>query len=391
MDKKVCVFTIHPAKDLRVLNRQCRSLQRNGWKVTLIAIANKRLDANAIIGPYEDAGIKVIGVEKWNTFWGRVKTLFRITNLALKEDADIYHFHDPDLLLPALFLKIRVRKPFIYDTHEHFNILFSYSVPDLFPLRQIVGGVVSLSETLLGSLFRNISVVYKEHIARFERLGCRVVFTPNYASIVDFVPTPVSEEEWEQRRKKVLFIGSLGPRRGSLLLPEIAKKVKEKCPDVEFLVTRRFHNQEQEKAMLEKLNSMGDDRIITFIPNVGGKDLPAVVRKAGIALSVDQPTRIGLTSQPTKTFEYMSQAVPIVASDLPHAREHIRDVGCGIVVKPDDPRQFAEAIIRLIENPDLAREMGEKGQKAFIEKYNWGIVEKRLLDFYDTIADHRKR
>jgi hypothetical protein len=85
--KKVCVFTIHPTKDLRVLNRQCRSLQRNGWNVTLIAVANKRLDQNAIIGEYDDDGIKVIGVEKWSSLWGRLKTMFKITKLASKENA----------------------------------------------------------------------------------------------------------------------------------------------------------------------------------------------------------------------------------------------------------------------------------------------------------------
>jgi glycosyltransferase involved in cell wall biosynthesis len=162
--------------------------------------------------------------------------------------------------------------------------------------------------------------------------------------------------------------------------------VKQKHPDAEFLVTRRFHNASQEQAMLDKLDSPEYKDVITFIPNVGGKELPKVVRNAGIGLSVDQPTRIGLTSQPTKTFEYMSQALPIVASDLPNTRKHIEAIGCGVLVKPDDPAAYAEEIVKFLEDPDLARKTGEIGQKAFKEKLNWSVVEKKLVEFYQEIT-----
>jgi glycosyltransferase involved in cell wall biosynthesis len=383
--KKVCVFTIHSTKDLRILNRQCRSLQRNGWNVTLIAIANKRLGQTAIVGEYNDDGIKVIGIEKWTSLWGRIKTLFHITKLASKENADIYHFHDPDLLVPALLLKYKKRKPFIYDIHEYFNILVSYKFSGIWPLRQIISGMVWCAETSLGSLFRNISAVYNEHRRKFEILGCRTVHTPNYASITDFVPNPVSDQEWHDRLNKVIFIGSLSPGRGSLLIPEIARLVKKIRPEVKFLVTRRFFNEAQEKAMMDKLNQPEYKDVITFIPNVSGTELPKVVRSSGIALSVDQPTRVGLTSQPTKTYEYMSQGLAIVASELPHTVEYIKNVGCGVLVKPDDPKGYADAIVDLLNNPEKIKRMGTIGQNAFKEKFNWSIVENRLVDFYESL------
>jgi glycosyltransferase involved in cell wall biosynthesis len=390
--KKVCVFTLHPAKDLRILNRQCRSLQRNGWNVTLIAIANKKLDRNAVIGEYDDDGIKVIGVEKWSSLLGRFKTMFKITNLASKENADLYHFHDPYLFIPALLLKLKTRKPLIYDIHEYYNLAASYRVPNIWPLRQIISGMVWCTETLLGSLCRNISAVVNEHRRRFEILGCRTVHTPNYASIVDFVPNPVSDQEWQGRMNKVIFTGSLSPGRGVLLIPEIARLVKSIRPEVDFLVSRRFHNEAHEKAMMDKISQPQYKDAITFIPNVSGKDLPKVVRGAGIALSVDQPTtRISLTSQPTKIYEYMSQGLAIVASKLPYTTDCIGNIGCGVLVKSDDPKGYADAIIGLLNNPEKTKRMGDIGQKAFIERFNWSIVEKRLVDFYESILDNDKK
>lgn len=383
--KKVCVFTIHPTKDLRVLNRQCRSLQRNGWDVTLIAIANKKLNADAIIGKYDNDGITVIGVEKWKSLKGRISTLFRIVKLAGQVDADIYHFHDPDLLVPALLLKIKKRKPIVYDIHEHFNIIFPFKFPDIWPMRQLIGMMVLFAETFLGIMFRNISLVYEEHQKRFSWAGCKIVHTPNFASLVDFQPIEISEKQWYDRVKKVLFIGSLSSERGALLIPQIAKLVRDKHPEVEFIVTKRFHNAAQEKEMLEFLSKPEYKDVITFIENVNGNELPSVVRKAGIALSVDQPTKIGLTSQPTKTFEYMSQGLAIVASALPNTIEYVKGVGCGVVVDPKDPQAYADQIISLVENPQKTIEMGKIGQKAFIEKYNWSVVEKRLVRFYEEI------
>jgi len=389
-NRKVCVFTGHTTKDLRVLNRQCRSLQRNGWQVTLVAIFNPKLNPNSVEGQYDDDGIKIIGVPHWHNTWERIRAMVKIVKLANKEKADVYHFHDPDMLIPALVLKAMTKKPFIYDIHEYFNITFSSRFPDIWPLRQLIGGMVWCTETLLGASFRNISAVYNEHRRKFKILGCRTVHTPNYASIADFVPNPVSDEEWNGRINKIIFTGSLAPDRGALLIPEIARLVKKVRPDAEFLVTRRFHNEFQEKAMMDKLNQPEYKDVITFIPNVSGTELPGVVRKAGIALSVDQPTLIGLTSQPTKTYEYMSQGLAIVASELPNTVEYIGNVGCGVIVKPDDPKGYADAIIDLLNNPEKTKRMGEIGQRAFIEKFNWSIVEKRLVDFYESILKNGK-
>lgn len=182
---RVCVFTIHPARDLRILNRQCESLKKHGWEVTLIAISDE--------GTFEHNGIRVVGIEKWNSIWGRIKTLFRITHEACKQNADIYHFHDPDFLIHAVFLRILKRKPVIYDIHEFSHINKPRRLPNIRPLRQIASCLIWLLETFCGALCGYVSAVYEEHIRRFARLGCKTVYTPNYASIEDFVPNPVSD------------------------------------------------------------------------------------------------------------------------------------------------------------------------------------------------------
>ncbi|MCX5633512.1 MAG: glycosyltransferase family 4 protein [Phycisphaerae bacterium] len=377
--RRVCVFTMHPTKDLRIFNRQCCSLQRNGWDVTLIGASPN--------GDYEEDGVKVIGIKKWASKWQRIRVILRIVYEAYKQKADIYHFHDPDLLIPAVFLRIFTFKPVIYDIHEFFHINQFEKLPNIWPLRQVASVCIWLMETICGVIIGRISAVYEEHIRRFSRLGCKTVYTPNYASIEEFVPTPVSEEEWKERRKTVLFIGTLDPRKGSLILLDIAKQIKKTRPDIQIIVTRRFLVKYQQDVMMQKMALPDYQDVIQFIPNVSGKELPKVVRQGGIGLSPIQNINQNYVAVPTKFFEYMSQAVPIVASDLPPSVKYVGNEGCGILVSPDDPNEYAEAIIKLVDNPQLAIEMGEKGQKAFIEKYNWGIIEKHLVEFYKSISE----
>jgi len=377
--RRVCVFTIHPAKNVRVLNRQCRSLQKNGWDVTLIAMSEE--------GTYDDEGIKVIGIKRWKSRWQRVKTVFGIAYKAYKQKADIYHFHDLDLLIPAVFLKLLTRRPVIYDIHEFYYINKPWRLPNIWPIRQIASVLTWLVETIAGMLCGYISAVHEDLVRRFSKLGCKTVYTPNYASIDDFVPVPVSDEQWEQRRKKVIHTGTLDPEaKGGLVLLDIAKEVRKRRQDLEFIVTRRFFAKFQEEAIMKKMALPDYQGIIQFIPSASGSELPKVVRQGGVGLSTGQDVNQGKLAVPTKFFEYMSQAVPIVASDLPPSRKYVGDEECGILVKPDSPEEYADAIIKLVDNPELAKKMGRKGQKAFAERLNWSFVEKRLVEFYESIS-----
>jgi glycosyltransferase involved in cell wall biosynthesis len=338
-------------------------------------------------GTYDDECIQVIGIKRWKSKWQRVKTVLGIAYKAYKQKADVYHFHDPDLLIPAVFLRALRRKPVIYDIHEFYSINKVQRLPNIWPVRQIASVLTWSIETIAGMLCGYISAVYKEHIRRFSKLGCKTVYTPNYASIDDFVPVPVSDEEWEQRRQKVIHTGTLDPEaKGGLLLLDIAKEVRKRRQDIDFIVTRRFFAKFQEESIMKKMALPEYKDVIKLIPSVDGKELPKVVREGGVGLSTEQDMIQGRLAVPTKFFEYMSQAVPIVASDLPPSRKYVGDEECGILVKSDSPEEFAEAIIRLVDNPELAKEMGRKGQKAFAERLNWNVVEKELVQFYESIS-----
>ena len=86
---------------------------------------------------------------------------------------------------------------------------------------------------------------------------------------------------------------------------------------------------------------------------------------------------------PNKLFEYMAAGLPVVASNFPLWKEIIEGNECGLCVDPLDPRAIAQAIEHLIINPGEAQRMGENGQRAVLEKYNWEKESVKLLKLYE--------
>ncbi|MBF4370462.1 glycosyltransferase, partial [Vibrio anguillarum] len=92
-----------------------------------------------------------------------------------------------------------------------------------------------------------------------------------------------------------------------------------------------------------------------------------------------------IDAQPNKMFEYMSAAVPVIGSNFLLWKQIIEGNQCGLCVDPLAPQTIAEAIDYLVTHPVEAEQMGRNGQKAVQEKYNWGIEEQKLLNFYKSI------
>ena len=77
----------------------------------------------------------------------------------------------------------------------------------------------------------------------------------------------------------------------------------------------------------------------------------------------------------------------MVASDLAPIRPFFRDGEYGFLVKPDDPREFAQAIGWLMDHPEEAAEMGRRGRRVVLERYNNVPEVQKLQNFYQRILE----
>ena len=110
-NKVVHMTSVHNPFDVRIFHKECKSLYKAGFNVSLVA----QHDKDEVVD-----GIKILSVPKAkNRFCRMVKTTWQVFRRAVKEKASVYHFHDPELIPLGLLLKL-LGKKVIYDIHEDY-------------------------------------------------------------------------------------------------------------------------------------------------------------------------------------------------------------------------------------------------------------------------------
>jgi glycosyltransferase involved in cell wall biosynthesis len=89
---------------------------------------------------------------------------------------------------------------------------------------------------------------------------------------------------------------------------------------------------------------------------------------------------------PTKLFEYLGAGLPVIISDTLRCSQIVKEHNCGVVVNPEDPDAIARAITLIVENPQIARAMGERGRLIVAERYQWTSEANKLRQLYAEIA-----
>lgn len=360
----------HPRYDTRIFLKMCRSLPVAGHAVTLVVA-----DGN---GEETRDGVRIIDAGKPSGRFDRmVSATRRVLNRALAIDADIYHLHDPELLPAGLLLKRR-GKHVIFDAHEDLpkQIL---SKAYLHPAaRHSVSWAIGTFERFACGRFDAV-------VAATPAIGDKFAHQDIAASVINNFPMLGeldAEVTWGTKEKEVCYVGGIGSIRG---IREVVAAMAQCRSGARLNLAGGFH-EKHVKAEVERAAGWACVNELGFLTREQVRQtLGRSV--AGIVTFLPLPNHVD--AQPNKMFEYMSAGLPVIASDFPLWRDIIAGNECGICVDPLDPSAIAVAIDRLVDNPDLARQMGENGRRAVHERYNWSIEEKKLLDLYQAVLSRR--
>jgi len=363
--------TVHTPFDVRIFHKECKSLSRAGYDVTLIVCHDKDEIRE---------GIRIRGLPKSR---GRLSRIMQGTwsmyREAVRQDADLYHFHDPELLLVGLLLRMR-GKMVVYDAHEDVaaDMAAKHYVPRAFrrPLAWMVGTLESCSARFFSGVVAATVKIYR----RFTVEDPRRVVVSNYPILQEF--QSVIPNAGHRRSSAVAYVGLLSRDRG---LPEVLQAMSVLPEGLQ--ATLKLAGSFSPSTLREDLaGTNGWDRtcVMGVLDRAGVTGLLAEVR-AGLV--VFKPTPGHLESAPVKMFEYMAAGIPVIASDFPRFREIVEGARCGLLVQPDDPVGIAKAIEFLLTHPEEAEEMGKQGREAVLSKYNWASEERKLLQLYRVLLD----
>ncbi len=365
---KVChITTVHSPFDVRILHKECKSLLKTGYDVVLIAQHERDETIE---------GIKIKALLKVKSRLKRMVKLPLITlKKALEEKADVYHFHDPELIPVGLILKLCGKKV-IYDIHEDVpRQILSKPYLDKFGAKiiaKIISYLFQRIENFAARQFDMLITATPYIRDRFLKINLNTIDINNYPLLEElYIPT-----DWEKRENHIAYIGGIARIRGIMELVKALEYV-----DTTLHLAGDFESKELE----EYVKSLPGWKKVKYYGYLGRKDIKEILGRVKIGLVNFLPQPNHINAMPNKLFEYMSASIPVVASDFPLWKEIIEENNCGICVDPLNPQEIAEAIEYLINHPEEAKKMGENGRRAVEEKYNWENESKKLIKVYETL------
>lgn len=370
---KVCHITSgHPPFDVRIFQKECRSLAKAGHDVTLIAPADFK---EQVVD-----GVRVLGVSRPRGRRERAHVWRELIGAVRRLKPDVVHFHDPDVLLLTPFLGHR---PVIYDCHER-NAVAMLNKPWLpGPLRRPAYLLVSFLEPALARRAAAIVLVDETQIETFRKTGKPLVMVKNY---------PILEEKStaaERDPRAVVYAGANARSRGCGVMIEAFERVIQQVPGATLWLVGPFNHPPYEAEIRHLIKRRGLGDTVKLVGRVSHPEALRWIERAAVGLNAYQSVPQYRECLPTKVLEYMAAGIPVVASDVPANRNIVQDAGCGLLSEPADSGQYADAIVYLLTHPVEARQMGEFGRRAVLTRYNWRQAEENLLALYASLSDGR--
>jgi glycosyltransferase involved in cell wall biosynthesis len=364
--KVVHMTSVHGALDHRIFDKECRSLACAGFDVT-------------IVGPHpQDATHSAVHIKSIKKNRSRLmrmtRTAWHVYQMALKLSADVYHFHDPELIPAALLLRAR-GKTVVYDVHEDYprDILFKSYLPAW--SRRMVARLAELVELAASRRFSAVVAVTPQIASRFEGVNHRTVVLYNYPHAEDLAGEIGAS--WESRKRAITYVGTITPQRGIRemvlamgLLPSSLSATLEIAGD----------------HIPEEIMQLPSWSRVHFHGVLDLAHTYQLLRQVRAGLVCEHPIPTFTESMPVKIFEYMGAGLPVIASNFPLWRRLLDGVGCALFVDPTNVREIAEAVEYLLCNSSEAEAMGRRGQEAVANHFNWNTQSQKLVDLYNTLA-----
>lgn len=365
--KVVHISTVHNAMDPRIRLKQLRAVARAGHETVFVTG-----DASAV--PMDD-GVSIQTVRGARS--GRLLRVClagaRAMIKARSMKADIYHLHDPELLLWSWMLA-RGDAVIVYDIHEDYvTSVEQKSYLPSFSRRCLARAVGWLERRFSSGMSRVIAEKY--YSQRF----------PDAQPILNYpdVSLVSKESSFDALAGQVIYTGNVTVERGAENMARLAAE----SADVDVVVVGKCND-----ALYQRMLTLaGTGRSRLTVEGVDGFVAFSVIqdwytsRKWIAGLALFPPSEHYRKKELTKFFEYMAVGLPMIVSDFTPWRRFVEEHGVGISVDATDVGAVMNAIRWLQAHPAEGKAMGERGQQLIREELNWQLEGRKLIEFYGDL------
>ena len=368
----ICHITsVHAADDIRIFVKECRTLVKAGYNVSLIAPGAK--------GEKKDR-VRIVGISpsKKGRFFRMTVTVWKVFQASLKVHAHVYHFHDPELLPVGVLLKLFKGKVVIYDVHEDYakQKLSEPYIPKI--ARKYIAFLIKIIEYLSSKLLDGIVTATDDILNNFSHHK-RSISVRNFPIISNFADVKRNSAN-KRNIFNLIYIGIISELRGISRIIE-ALNLIDSNKELKLTLCGKFYPTHYEL----KVKSLEGFEKVEYLGWLEPYAIQELLKKSYVGIVCFLPEPNHLRAMPNKIFEYMAAGLPVIASNFPLWREIVEGNKCGICVDPLNLEDIAGAIKYFLTHPEERRKMGNNGRYAVLQKYNWEKESEKLTKLYKEL------
>jgi glycosyltransferase involved in cell wall biosynthesis len=352
---------------VRIFHKECVSSARAGFETyCVVPNAKTRVEEGVHMLSF-DVGDR----SRLQRFYFTVKQVYQE---AIKVNADIYHLHDPELLLIAAKLKKATGAKIVFDSHEDVpkQILDKPWIPKM--LRPWISkGYAGFEKRVCKKLDAVVSVT-PIICERFSRFHPNVVLVANYPDLTEFDLD--NDTKLQKIPRSICYVGGLSETRGIRELVQALAYV-----DAELHLAGWFES----SALEAEIRALPGWEKVKFYGKINRDDVKNLLAQSQIGLVTLLPTASYKEAYPIKMFEYMAAGIPVLASDFPLWRVLAEKHHCAEFVDPNSPKAIAQKLEDMFQNPQL-EDLGRNGRQAILNEINWQNEAQKLLGLYKNLS-----
>jgi glycosyltransferase involved in cell wall biosynthesis len=176
----------------------------------------------------------------------------------------------------------------------------------------------------------------------------------------------------------IVHISNESPHKNFRALLKAFSKVHAERPDVLLVKLGRAHNADHHQETVDLIKTLGIKDVVKFVEEVTDADVVNWYRGASVMVMPSLAEGFGLP-----VLEAMACGTPVVSSDAETLVEIAGDAA--IIVPRMDEDAYTQAILKVLNNPDVARDMVEKGLEH-VKKFTWENTARGIMDVYQSVA-----
>lgn len=287
----------------------------------------------------------------------------------------------------AYVLSICRRRPFVFELRD----LWPESIVAVGAMREsaAVRALRRLEYFLYRKAARIVSVTnsFKKVLTTNGVPPAKIAVVRNGADLDGFTPgekpADLVSRHGLQQKFVAAYIGTVGLAHGLSTILEAADKLRGD-PRISFVVVGDGAERQALMAEAERKRLQN----VVFVGSVDKDQVTRYWRLADAALVLLRDRPVFRHVLPSKMFEAMATARPIVLGVLGESAELLEQADAGVVIPPENAAALAQALTRLADAPAVAAEMGRNGRRLVEREFDREKLAACMLDELRLVASH---